>query len=831
MPTRYEKTEVNKKTSAKKSIYIACGILSLVIAIVIIFWIIIPSPPPPPLPQGYEMRDAGFLAVPNKELIDSGDYKVPVLGQYVATYEELDVEQSENQTEENDLILTLKPKLSALVSFSPKMYFSGESVQYSRNIDLSKLSVKKLDLGKKFGKISLDLMASGKVEFRNLKEVTLKIGDFDFITGLANVYLGKKHRVIFVDRIYITDILDEKNLGFNVLFENDSLSVAEAPKALDFSIKEKFEGMGVILGCDVSTLVSSALSPDDASLTNRTELLARDLESVFGIDAKLAHKFASEPLYCSKSNGRVRVEFAQVLHADTQNQRAFDGTIETKDNKVLLDKGKRTIRYIQFGGNRAYSIQIPVEITDDLTCKPDYDKSMWSAIRWERFLVEEEFNYLRKLDLHKILNRIDKLRNELFKDVIHGSFYTSDFTSFLETAPSKELKNELTRLVGMPSEQWSDGQLLRKNLAVDLLKYLKSNELPPDNELKEYENAHQKTSMEGAVIQWMRGNKLLNLIETNKSSVTEYSNVADFFARSAELYPAGPTKTQLTEKAVAMYVTAATRIAEEAKNLQISFEEAEKKGNPFTMIAIGAQLLEIVDMVKVVEDKGIDLFTKSGLPSREILRWDAQENRLSTPGIPYPWQKTVYKYGKGVEFKVTDHKTGYLRADGGSIQVTARANVDLTEFPYLSWDWIARIFPEHGDVRMVEKDDQAIQVVVAFLSKISGNRIINSLNYIWDSTAPKNTIIRDRNVGFANFQRDISYFVLNSGVEEVNKWKTVRRNLINDFKNVFPGKPAPERVISITVQTNSWHTNATSSGEVSEFRFTKTPLPESYMLH
>lgn len=217
---------------------------------------------------------------------------------------------------------------------------------------------------------------------------------------------------------------------------------------------------------------------------------------------------------------------------------------------------------------------------------------------------------------------------------------------------------------------------------------------------------------------------------------------------------------------------------------------------------------------------------------RTWLDWLGNINPSSdTPNL---WQKTVYRNPDGVNFKVTEQNTGYVEANNGSIQVSTLVNVDLNERKYLAWDWKAIELPPKGDLRKDETDDQAIQVVVVF--ELPGLQGSKALNYVWDTNAPIGTKHK-RMVGFPGAQYELSYLVVESGVvdsegnDKRNKWQSVRRNLIEDFREVFPGERDPTHIQSVTVQTNSWRTNTKSAGEVGQIRFTKELLSEEEILH
>ena len=76
-----------------------------------------------------------------------------------------------------------------------------------------------------------------------------------------------------------------------------------------------------------------------------------------------------------------------------------------------------------------------------------------------------------------------------------------------------------------------------------------------------------------------------------------------------------------------------------------------------------------------------------------------------------------------------------LRSHKSSFSLERGVDVDLAQYPYLSWRWKVAELPRGGDFRHAATDDQAAQVLVAFQDR-------RVLTYIWDTTAPKGTMLQ-----------------------------------------------------------------------------------------
>jgi hypothetical protein len=133
-------------------------------------------------------------------------------------------------------------------------------------------------------------------------------------------------------------------------------------------------------------------------------------------------------------------------------------------------------------------------------------------------------------------------------------------------------------------------------------------------------------------------------------------------------------------------------------------------------------------------------------------------------------------------------------------------DIDISQFPVLTWTWKVSELPAGGDFRRSATDDQAAQVLVAF----SDRRI---LSYIWDSSAPKGW----RQSASSLPLMHIVAFVCRSGRDELNQWLPEAHNLAQDYQTAF-GRP-PARVKGIRLQINSQHTGSSAESYFGDISF------------
>ena len=181
----------------------------------------------------------------------------------------------------------------------------------------------------------------------------------------------------------------------------------------------------------------------------------------------------------------------------------------------------------------------------------------------------------------------------------------------------------------------------------------------------------------------------------------------------------------------------------------------------------------------------------SAAPGRLPEGWQLKVNR-GTPDI------TLIGEPSGQVLRFKSRKSSFALERG--------ADVDITQFPSLTWTWKVSELPAGGDFRRSSTDDQAAQVLVAF----SDRRI---LNYIWDSSAPKGARQTAAAIPFIR----ISTLVCRSGRRELNRWLPESHNPAEDYQKAF-GHPLA-RVKAIRPQINSQHAGSSAESYFGDISF------------
>jgi Protein of unknown function (DUF3047) len=174
-------------------------------------------------------------------------------------------------------------------------------------------------------------------------------------------------------------------------------------------------------------------------------------------------------------------------------------------------------------------------------------------------------------------------------------------------------------------------------------------------------------------------------------------------------------------------------------------------------------------------------------------------------GIPEGWKGQ--NWGSPVyDMAVVDNdgrKVLHLRSrdEGSTISKEIKGKVSLKETPILEWSWKAVTLPKDADSRRKDRDDQAAQVFVIWprFPEVVRSRIIG---YVWDTTAPVGTTVRSEKT------RTVTYVVVRSGSADLGKWFTERRNVVEDFRQIYGEAPDDPAGVSVAIDSNDTHSEA-----------------------
>ena len=180
-------------------------------------------------------------------------------------------------------------------------------------------------------------------------------------------------------------------------------------------------------------------------------------------------------------------------------------------------------------------------------------------------------------------------------------------------------------------------------------------------------------------------------------------------------------------------------------------------------------------------------------------------------GVPLGWELKEKEGSPIIKLEKEDAiYVLHFISEQSSFGLTKKIDIDIKEYPYINFRWKVIELPENGDFRKKETDDQAAQIYIAFGTFRLTAKIVG---YLWDNKAPKLT------TGVSPAWSRTRLIVLESGPEKIGEWGCERRNIYDDYKELFKKEPSGAKLISLYI--NSQHTKSRAESYFGEIYFSK----------
>ena len=193
---------------------------------------------------------------------------------------------------------------------------------------------------------------------------------------------------------------------------------------------------------------------------------------------------------------------------------------------------------------------------------------------------------------------------------------------------------------------------------------------------------------------------------------------------------------------------------------------------------------------------------------RVVVIEDWMTDAASRRGIPSGWIGEAFGRRADYDFTIEQRGDGRVlhlesRNDHSTIARDITGRVNLKETPILEWTWKATVLPAGGDLRRKETTDMAAQLYVIWprFPALLRSRIIG---YVWDAATPATTIVKSQKTG------TVTFVVMRSGLGDLGKWVTERRNVAEDYAKIFGEFPDDPSAITISIDSNDTHSMAES---------------------
>ena len=193
---------------------------------------------------------------------------------------------------------------------------------------------------------------------------------------------------------------------------------------------------------------------------------------------------------------------------------------------------------------------------------------------------------------------------------------------------------------------------------------------------------------------------------------------------------------------------------------------------------------------------------------RVVVIEDWMTDAASRRGIPSGWIGEAFGRRADYDFTIEQRGDGRVlhlesRNDHSTIARDITGRVNLKETPILEWTWKATVLPAGGDLRRKETTDMAAQLYVIWprFPALLRSRIIG---YVWDAATPATTIVKSQKTA------TVTFVVMRSGLGDLGKWVTERRNVAEDYAKIFGEFPDDPSAITISIDSNDTHSMAES---------------------
>lgn len=214
------------------------------------------------------------------------------------------------------------------------------------------------------------------------------------------------------------------------------------------------------------------------------------------------------------------------------------------------------------------------------------------------------------------------------------------------------------------------------------------------------------------------------------------------------------------------------------------------------------------------------------LPAQSPLALEVGKFSAAKAGsrLPASWEPLAFeKVHKHTEYMlVEDNGTVVVRAVGraSASGLVRKVDVDPMRYPVVEWRWKVENVLEKGDVTRKEGDDYPARLYITFKydsskvgfferAKYEAIRLVRgqyppvaAINYIWESKSPVGSIVPNP------YTDRVMMIVLQSGKENVGRWISESRNLVEDYRKAFGGDPPHISGVALMTDTDNTQESA-----------------------
>jgi len=176
-------------------------------------------------------------------------------------------------------------------------------------------------------------------------------------------------------------------------------------------------------------------------------------------------------------------------------------------------------------------------------------------------------------------------------------------------------------------------------------------------------------------------------------------------------------------------------------------------------------------------------------------------------GTPKGW-KRILKDGVGTA-KVVNH-SGRSELQTETTQALIRfereVEIEPSEGLRIAWEWKVDEMPATPEIKAWDdggrkepyRSNSPIQVLVAFRN----GRSVYVIHYVWEPTVEVDATWYEQETKYGVVTMNYVRQVVQSGKERLHDWHPHERDVVADFKSLFPGKKVP-KIVMVAIQNVS----------------------------
>ena len=163
------------------------------------------------------------------------------------------------------------------------------------------------------------------------------------------------------------------------------------------------------------------------------------------------------------------------------------------------------------------------------------------------------------------------------------------------------------------------------------------------------------------------------------------------------------------------------------------------------------------------------------------------------------WKEHVFK--SPTSYRV-ENGTLHASSQGDSSMIYQNVHVNLSDRPFLEWEWKAIQFPSNKTGKsLVDKSNNDFTGRVYAIFKGSSPITADVIQYVWDDRYPEGTF------SGSPFLKNVKILVVQSGASA--EWVSERLGILEDYRRLFGRNPRwPLAAVAIMSDSDNTHTQS-----------------------